>query len=61
MTKQDLIDHFGSKAELARFMGVSRVAITNLPNEISETYQQSVIGRMVRKSLPIPKAWKKAS
>lgn len=61
MNKQDLIDHFGSQAELARFMGVSRAAITGLPDVLSETYQQSVIGRMVRKRKTIPKEWKKVA
>lgn len=61
MTKQDLIDHFGSQAELARFMGVSRTAITNLPEVLSEEYQDRVVGRMKRKGLPTPKTWLKAS
>jgi predicted transcriptional regulator len=61
MNKKQLIAHFGSLSECARFMGVSRAAITQLPNELSETYQQSVIGRMLRNDLTIPKQWLKAS
>lgn len=59
MDKQDLISHFDNKAGLARFMGVSRTAITQLPEQLSETYQQSVLGRMLRTKHPIPAAWLK--
>lgn len=57
MTKKDLVKHFGDEAGVARFLNVSRAAISKLPDDLSEAYQDRIIGRMKRLGKRIPKEW----
>lgn len=58
MNKQQLVDSFGGKAKVARFLGVSRARVTNLPEKLSHRYQDAILGRMYRNGMKIPDSWK---
>ena len=60
ISKTELIKHFGSQAEFARFMGQSRASASQLPDTLTKEYFERVVGAMVLKGLKIPEEWLKA-
>ena len=59
MYKSDLIEHFGTASNLAKFMGVTQVSICALKEELTQRYKQNVLGRFLIYDREIPAEWLK--
>lgn len=54
MTKKDAVGMFGSGAALGRALGVSKAAIWQWPDELSQKQTDMVVGAAIRLGLELP-------
>lgn len=54
MKKQDAIDMFGTPTELAKALGITRQAVYQWPDEISQEQEDRVIGAAYRLGVSLP-------
>ena len=60
LTKDELITHFGSQSDFARFMEQSRASASQLPDQITKEYLERVVGVLTLKEEPVPSSFRKA-
>ena len=58
MTKTELVNFFGSKAEVGRLLGTTGESVCGWPEGLTMRIRDRVRGAMVRKRIKIPKEWK---
>ena len=59
MKKREAAKLFGNQSKLAMAIGISKSAVSQWPEELSQSSADRVIGAAVRLGLIIPSEWKK--
>lgn len=54
MTKQEAIDIFGSRGEIAKALNLTRAAISMWPNELPTRQRDQIVGAAIRQGKNVP-------